>query len=255
MAKVAVHCSADIFVVYQSLVLRINICGENRHLRQARNRYRAFNKSTTEMMKTENKELNSFWSLGMKPGGLIVIAARPGMGKSSFLLSIGKQISKHHKTQLISLETSIQYLKHKNLSDSILIDDTPWINLDRLSEIILQNKPELVLIDYLQLMIDNREDLIKELKNIAVKFNICLIVTSQIGREPEYRSDKRPIINDLTTNGKLFNSDNISFIDNLTFFYRDHYYNRDSQKPDEIELIQYDKGNMITIQLNWSSLI
>ncbi len=39
LAKVAVQCSADIFVVNQSLVLRINICGENRHLRQARNRY------------------------------------------------------------------------------------------------------------------------------------------------------------------------------------------------------------------------
>jgi len=38
LAKVAVQCSADIFVVNQSLVLRINICGENRHLRQARNR-------------------------------------------------------------------------------------------------------------------------------------------------------------------------------------------------------------------------
>jgi hypothetical protein len=41
LAKVAVQCSADTFVVNQSLVLRINICGENRHLRQARNR--AFN--------------------------------------------------------------------------------------------------------------------------------------------------------------------------------------------------------------------
>ena len=40
LAKVAVLCSADTFVVNQSLVLRINICGENRHLRQARNRYR-----------------------------------------------------------------------------------------------------------------------------------------------------------------------------------------------------------------------
>ena len=40
LAKVAVQCSADTFVVNQSLVLRINICGENRHLRQARNRYR-----------------------------------------------------------------------------------------------------------------------------------------------------------------------------------------------------------------------
>jgi len=35
LAKVAVQCSADKFVVNQSLVLRINICGENRHLRQA----------------------------------------------------------------------------------------------------------------------------------------------------------------------------------------------------------------------------
>jgi len=39
LAKVAVQCFADTFVVSQSLVLRINICGENRHLRQARNRY------------------------------------------------------------------------------------------------------------------------------------------------------------------------------------------------------------------------
>jgi hypothetical protein len=39
LAKVAFQCSADRFVVNQSLVLRINICGENRHLRQARNRY------------------------------------------------------------------------------------------------------------------------------------------------------------------------------------------------------------------------
>jgi len=38
LVKVAVQCSADTFVVNQSLVLRINICGESRHLRQARKR-------------------------------------------------------------------------------------------------------------------------------------------------------------------------------------------------------------------------
>lgn len=42
LAKVAVQCSADTFVVNQSLVLRINICGKNRHLRQAPNRYLPF---------------------------------------------------------------------------------------------------------------------------------------------------------------------------------------------------------------------
>ena len=35
----AVLYSADTFVVNQSLVLRINICVVNRHLRQARNRW------------------------------------------------------------------------------------------------------------------------------------------------------------------------------------------------------------------------
>jgi len=38
LAKVAVQFSADTFVVNQTLVLRINICGENRHLRQAAKR-------------------------------------------------------------------------------------------------------------------------------------------------------------------------------------------------------------------------
>jgi hypothetical protein len=38
LGKVAVQCSSDTFVVNQTLVLRINICGENRHLRQAAKR-------------------------------------------------------------------------------------------------------------------------------------------------------------------------------------------------------------------------
>ena len=38
LAKVAVQCFADTFVVNKNLVLRINICSENRHLRQATNR-------------------------------------------------------------------------------------------------------------------------------------------------------------------------------------------------------------------------
>jgi hypothetical protein len=38
LAKVAVQCSADSFVVNQTLVLRINICGKNRHHRQYANR-------------------------------------------------------------------------------------------------------------------------------------------------------------------------------------------------------------------------
>jgi len=36
LAKVAVQCTTDTLVAIQRLVLRINICVENRHLRQTR---------------------------------------------------------------------------------------------------------------------------------------------------------------------------------------------------------------------------
>ena len=39
LAKEAVQYSADTFVVNQTWVLRMNICGKNRHLRQAPNRW------------------------------------------------------------------------------------------------------------------------------------------------------------------------------------------------------------------------
>jgi len=47
LAKVAVQCSADTFVVNQTLVLRINIYGKNRHLRQAANRYQSIKKGAS----------------------------------------------------------------------------------------------------------------------------------------------------------------------------------------------------------------
>ena len=38
LAKVAILCSANTFLVNQTLVLRINMLGENRHLRQTQSR-------------------------------------------------------------------------------------------------------------------------------------------------------------------------------------------------------------------------
>jgi len=62
LAKVAVQCSADRFVVNQTFVLRINICGENRHLRQAAKRCLQCQKNRRNrhlLKKTqENKILN-----------------------------------------------------------------------------------------------------------------------------------------------------------------------------------------------------
>ena len=66
LAKVAVQCSADTFVVNQSFVLRINICGENRHLRQARNRYRQFFQTIVRQTKLDQnlQGKNKFHTFG-----------------------------------------------------------------------------------------------------------------------------------------------------------------------------------------------
>ncbi len=52
LAKVAVQCPTGTFAVNQTLVFRINICGENRHLRQARNRWRSCREPRTNQGKT-----------------------------------------------------------------------------------------------------------------------------------------------------------------------------------------------------------
>ena len=61
------------------------------------------------------------------------------MGKTGFLLSIGNRIVQKHKTQLISLENFVKLLKQYNLSDSILINDSYEIIVERLFEIIAKN--------------------------------------------------------------------------------------------------------------------
>ncbi len=46
LAKVAVQCSADTIVLNQTFVLRINICGKNPRLGQAKNRCKSYKQNT-----------------------------------------------------------------------------------------------------------------------------------------------------------------------------------------------------------------
>jgi replicative DNA helicase len=142
------------------------------------------------MIKTDNKELDFFWNLGLKPGGLILIAARPSMGKSSMALNIitynGIQCKKvvlifslemdKNLTAARALfgEANLSYdlakrglLKKESylrlaesvgpLSDSqIYIDDTPAIKLSEIWNKCaqLKNKKglDLVVVDHMQIM-------------------------------------------------------------------------------------------------------
>ena len=127
---------------------------------------------------------------GLQPSDLILIAARPSMGKTAFVLNIAQYVAFHEhmctaifslemsKEQLVnrlfSLESRVdaQALRTGNLSDTdwekliegagiignseLIIDDTPGISIaemrSKCRKYKLEHDLKLVIIDYLQLM-------------------------------------------------------------------------------------------------------
>ena len=127
---------------------------------------------------------------GLQPSDLILVAARPSMGKTAFVLNIAQHVaSRSNKTvaifslemskeqlvnRLFSLESQVdaQLLRTGNLKDSdwekliegagvigkskMIIDDTPGISISELRskcrKFKLEQGLDLIIIDYLQLM-------------------------------------------------------------------------------------------------------
>ena len=127
---------------------------------------------------------------GWQKSDMVIVAARPGMGKTAFVLSMARNIAVEHKkavavfslemsstqlvTRLIASEAGIssEKLRKGDLSESefqvlhhhiarldmapIFIDDTPALNIFELRakcrRLKSQHNVELIVIDYLQLM-------------------------------------------------------------------------------------------------------
>lgn len=130
---------------------------------------------------------------GMQPSDLILVAARPSMGKTAFVLNIAEYVAfKQDKTvaifslemskeqlvnRLFAMESRVdsQHLRTGNLSDvewekliesagvigksNLIIDDTPGISISELRskcrKYKLEHNLEMIIIDYLQLMSGN----------------------------------------------------------------------------------------------------
>jgi replicative DNA helicase len=147
------------------------------------------NKEGMSGLETGFTKLDALTS-GWQPSDLIIIAARPGMGKTAFVISMAKNmaIDFNHAVALFSLEmSSVQLItrmissetgltseklrkgnleaheweqlnvKVKNLSDApIFIDDTPSLSIFDLRakarRLASQHGIKIIVIDYLQLM-------------------------------------------------------------------------------------------------------
>ncbi|HXW33198.1 MAG TPA: replicative DNA helicase [Acidimicrobiales bacterium] len=218
---------------------------------------------------------------GLQPSNLIVVGARPAMGKTSFALGIVSHAAmKLRKPVLLfSLEMSHLELTQRMLCSEARVDATRMRNgrllesdwpkisdaIGRLGDapIYIDDNPNatvidiraksrrlmareglgLVVVDYLQLMTGHQRDraenrqvevseISRGLKVLARELNVPVIALSQLSRNLEMRSDKRPVLADLRESGSIEQDADV-----VMFIYRDELYNPDSPDRGSAEII------------------
>ena len=114
-----------------------------------------------ERITTGFGELDRVLGGGVVPGGLILVGGDPGIGKSTLLLQVCRNMSNNGKKILyISGEESLKQIKLRanrmgQFSDNLsLLSET---SLDTIEAVILETKPDAVVIDSIQTML--REDI------------------------------------------------------------------------------------------------
>jgi replicative DNA helicase len=115
---------------------------------------------------------------------------------------------------------------------------------------------DIVFIDYLQLMRGdkglNRDQEIgtitRGLKRMAKELDIPVVLLSQLNRDLEKRSDKRPMLSDLRESGNIEQDADV-----VVFVYRDDHYNKNSKNPGTAELIiaKQRSGPTCTVPVRW----
>lgn len=235
---------------------------------------------------------------GLQKSDLILVAARPAMGKTAFTLNIAQNVTMlYDKTvAFFSLEmgkeqlvgrilssvagVSSEKLRRANMDPAdwekviaaadrmskskLFIDDTPGLTVQdmrsKLRRLKVEHGLDLVIVDYIQLMqgrnsgkgSENRQQEVSEisrnLKLIAREFNVPLIALSQLSRSVESRPDKRPVLSDLRESGSLEQDADI-----VIFLYRDKYYDENSEKGDNAEVLirKHRNGSVGTVELRF----
>lgn len=237
---------------------------------------------------------------GFQPSDLIIIAARPSMGKTAFCLNIAQTIACEQKipVAVFSLEMSREQLVQRMLCSEaqvdagrvrtghlhtndftrlseamgklaespIFIDDSALINCLEIRAKARRLKIEmkglgLIIVDYIQLLqgrkqSDNRVQEISEisrsLKTLARELSVPVVALSQLSRAVEARQNKRPMLSDLRESGAIEQD-----ADMVMFIYRDEYYNADTEKRGEAEIIiaKHRNGPTGTVDLIFQSNI
>ena len=219
---------------------------------------------------TDFTDLDNLTS-GLQPSDLILVAARPSMGKTAFTLNIAANVCS--EASLDSQKARVGELTNEEWNRLIgmgeiigkaplYIDDTAGIQINELRSkarrLKSQHGLDLIIIDYLQLMQgnntknsgDNRQaeiaEISRSLKALARELNVPIIALSQLSRSVENRQVKKPMLSDLRESGSLEQDADI-----VMFLYREDYYDPQTtnQNITEVIIAKHRNGPVDTVKL------
>src|SRR5215510_10748032 len=203
----------------------------------------------------------------LQPSDLVLVAARPSMGKTSFVLNIAQHIGINTDMTVgfFSLEMSKEQLFMRMLTEArVFIDDTASIGVlemrAKARRLQAEHGLHLLIIDYIQLMqgrgrFESRQaelaSISRSLKGLAKELKIPIIALSQLSRAPETRSDHRPQLSDLRESGALEQDADV-----VMFIYREEQYrdadgqpNQEAEGTAEIIIGKQRNGPVGTVKL------
>ena len=108
-----------------------------------------------ERIKTGFKELDRVLGGGIVSGSLVLVGGDPGIGKSTLLLQVCRNLTESREVLYISGEESLQQIKMRaqrigEFSDRLLLFcDT---SLERIEQVVEREKPQVVIVDSIQTM-------------------------------------------------------------------------------------------------------
>ncbi len=144
----------------------------------------------------------------------------------------------------------------------LFLDDNPRVTVMEIRAKARRMKARhgglaLIVIDYVQLMggggtAENRQlevsEISRNLKILARELQVPIVALSQLSRNLESRSDKRPMLSDLRESGSLEQDADV-----VMFLYRDEVYNAESPDKGSAEIIiaKHRSGPIGTKRLVW----
>lgn len=115
----------------------------------------------------------------------IVVASRPGVGKTYTLLNeVTYALENNKKVLFISLDNTKEMLCDRlniDVNDNLTIVDDYITDLNTIENLVITNKPDILMLDYIDLL-SNKVEANDLLSKISEKYNIAVIVTTELGR-------------------------------------------------------------------------